>query len=69
MISLTLAFLVSCPVPLVVLEDGLTFNRNDAKVIESVKKGCRKYYGKSSCLRKLIKKSNTNFYAICFTPS
>ena len=66
--SLLLAAAVSCPSPILELEEGLTPTEQDAKVMKSVTEGCKRYYGADSCVRKLIKKSDTNYHVICFSP-
>ena len=61
--------LTACPTPLMVYRPGTTESELDKQTLVSGQKGCRKYYGTISCLKKLVKTGDRSYHAICFTPS
>lgn len=61
---LTLALASQCPKTLIV-DNTKTWNENDKEVLETAKVRCSKIYPDSPCVKKFIKKSDTNYNVVC----
>lgn len=54
-----------CPEPKVETKPGLTWKKEDDRIIPVAKKGCVKSFGTKSCLINIKKMGNKRYYAIC----
>lgn len=54
-----------CPAPEVNVAEGLTWTKEDAKVITKAQDGCLRYYGEGSCLVRITKLGKLNYHAVC----
>lgn len=66
MFELLLIAALSCP-PTKVINDTATWNAQDQQTLTRAQKRCEHYFPDAPCLKKLRKKSNNNYQAICGT--